>query len=468
MRLHLFQTGVAAKPMIQTNGKIMMGTSMVYLIIQIPAFVELAKNPGQPHKQATVETKWVLVSMVACFATFVGYLVYCVRENNKHDEEKDGLSPIGMKTNNVVQKVLDQGLMSIGTVLAQEMKAELLGDREGSVTSLMGNAPDRKRSVTSLMGTAPETSARLTSFLKKKFNEYDEDRSGTLEVGELRILFGDLGVTDKAHFKGMLEEMDTDHDGHISFDEFKKALMLVVVEPLRRIMQGTADGPDALALRAQSVNNPYEDGGDDVPLLTGDADEPGDDDDEEEEMPTDISQLPANEQMAAVVKRSLKMMAVGTIVVLLVSDPTVDLLSDLGDRLHIPAFVISFLLAPMASNASELVAAYSYAKKKTAATMQVSLSTLEGAGIMNNTFTTAIFFIGMYINKPSATSEGIEWGFTCETIGIVVVQLIVGTLAQKKVFRLIDGFVILSLFPLSLIGIMLLKTCTHLDGFDGK
>jgi hypothetical protein len=43
---NLFQTGVTAKPVIQTNGKIMMLTSMVYLIIQIPAFVELGSHSG--------------------------------------------------------------------------------------------------------------------------------------------------------------------------------------------------------------------------------------------------------------------------------------------------------------------------------------------------------------------------------------------------------------------------------------
>jgi Ca2+/Na+ antiporter len=114
--------------------------------------------------------------------------------------------------------------------------------------------------------------------------------------------------------------------------------------------------------------------------------------------PDDLKDLSPKDQMSAIVRRSLYMMSVGTLVVLIVSDPTVDVLSDFGNRLGIKPFVISFLLAPMASNASELVAAFSYAKKKTASTMAVALSTLEGAGIMNNTFTTAIFFIGIYIN----------------------------------------------------------------------
>lgn len=49
------------------------------------------------------------------------------------------------------------------------------------------------------------------------------------------------------------------------------------------------------------------------------------------------------------------MMFVGTVVVLLVSDPMVDVLDSIGKRLGIGAFYVAFVLAPLASNASELV-----------------------------------------------------------------------------------------------------------------
>ncbi len=62
------------------------------------------------------------------------------------------------------------------------------------------------------------------------------------------------------------------------------------------------------------------------------------------------------------------------------------MLVTLGARTGIPAFYIAFVLAPLASNASELIAAYNYAKKKTASSISISLATLEGAAVMNNTF----------------------------------------------------------------------------------
>ncbi len=64
----------------------------------------------------------------------------------------------------------------------------------------------------------------------------------------------------------------------------------------------------------------------------------------------------------------------------------VDVLSEIGKRTNISPFYIAFVLAPLASNASELIAAYNYSQKKTVTSMSISLSTLQGAAVMNNTF----------------------------------------------------------------------------------
>jgi hypothetical protein len=59
---------------------------------------------------------------------------------------------------------------------------------------------------------------------------------------------------------------------------------------------------------------------------------------------------------------------------------------EIANRVGVSAFYVSFVLAPLASNASEVVASMFYAAKKTRKTMTVSLSALEGAACMNNTF----------------------------------------------------------------------------------
>ena len=50
-----------------------------------------------------------------------------------------------------------------------------------------------------------------------------------------------------------------------------------------------------------------------------------------------------------------------------------------------PPFYVAFLLAPLASNAAEFIAAYHYAAKKSQRSITVSLAALEGAPCMDTT-----------------------------------------------------------------------------------
>ncbi|CAK0860965.1 unnamed protein product [Prorocentrum cordatum] len=118
-------------------------------------------------------------------------------------------------------------------------------------------------------------------------------------------------------------------------------------------------------------------------------------------------------------------MGIGTLMVLLFSDPMVDVLSEWGVRTGVPSFYVSFVLAPFASNASELLAAYSYASKKTPSSITNSLSSLLGAACMNNTFCLGIFLALCYF-------QGLAWQFTAETIAIIFVQWLIGGLAMLK------------------------------------
>merc|ERR1711924_387418 len=98
-------------------------------------------------------------------------------------------------------------------------------------------------------------------------------------------------------------------------------------------------------------------------------------------------------------------------------DPMVDVLNELGVRTGIPPFFVAFILAPLASNASELIASYNYAAKKTSSTIQVSFSQLLGAANMNNTFCLGIF-LALICFRP------LVWEFTAETISILLIELI--------------------------------------------
>ena len=175
-----------------------------------------------------------------------------------------------------------------------------------------------------------------------------------------------------------------------------------------------------------------------------------DDDDEEEEMPDEFAELTPEQQQSAVGHKAAWMLTIGTILVVLFSDPMVDVLSEVGARTGIPAFYVSFVLAPLASNASEVIASYNYAQKKTAKSMAISLSALQGACCMNNTFVLGIFMICVY-------SQSLAWQFFAETLSILFSVLFIAAMSMKKTHTLLDGLIIMLMYPVSLILVYMLE-----------
>merc|ERR1719276_701375 len=107
--------------------------------------------------------------------------------------------------------------------------------------------------------------------------------------------------------------------------------------------------------------------------------------------------------------------------------------------MDISPFYVSFILAPLASNASEVLSSTYYASKKTTKTISVAFSALEGAAAMNNTFCLAIF-MGLIFFR------GLAWQYTVETIAIVAVQGIIYYMTQKNYLTALDGLIVIAVF----------------------
>ena len=135
---------------------------------------------------------------------------------------------------------------------------------------------------------------------------------------------------------------------------------------------------------------------------------------------------------------------------LIFSDPMVDVLSVTADRIGVPAFYVSFILAPLASNASEVIASQYYAMKKTRKTITVSLTALEGAASMNNTFCLSIFMALIYF-------RGLAWQYSAETIAIITVQIGIGIVTLKDKMSTGTAIIVFSVFPLSVLFVALLE-----------
>jgi hypothetical protein len=69
---------------------------------------------------------------------------------------------------------------------------------------------------------------------------------------------------------------------------------------------------------------------------------------------------------------------------------------------------------------------------------------------MNNTFCLAIFLVIVF-------AQELAWEFAAETLSIVVVQLIIGVIAQKRTHTLFDAYLVAALYPLSIVLVVVLE-----------
>jgi len=181
------------------------------------------------------------------------------------------------------------------------------------------------------------------------------------------------------------------------------------------------------------------------PVVIKQDEEAVDDDEEEETSPTSTMTV------RQIITRATIFLAVGTGVVTFFSDPMVGAITRFGAATNIPAFYVSFIVAPLASNASELVAAIIFASKQKKENMTLTMSSLYGAATMNNTMCLGLFL-------ALIAFQGLAWEFSAETIVIFLVTFIVGLLQILNVtFKAWHAFAVLGLYPLSLFIVAILE-----------
>jgi len=367
------------------------------LIIQVPAWFLDHTNSLDPttmptHNQtlaqAASENQWAMIGGIGALVAFLGYLYFCF---------------LASKEDKVLQSVID-GI--------KNKKISLGGALEFLMTS---NSTGKEQPL-------DDKNIALKTIMRPFFAKYDADNSGNMEKSEFLIMLRDLDdQLQKDEAEDLWKTFETSGDGKIMFDEFCKGFASYLAK----------EGTSEKLKRCKTSSK--------IPAYEMEAEEDG-----EEEVPEDLADLSYEDQQRAIKFRATWMMALGTTVVVLVSDPFVDVLTNWGDRIGIPSFYISFVVAPFASNASELLSAYTYAKKKTKSAITTSLSTLIGAACMNNTFCLGIFYGLIYF-------KGLAWQFTAETTAIIFVQWIIGLLAMARETQAwFVAFIILAMYPFCL------------------
>ncbi|KAJ8608879.1 hypothetical protein CTAYLR_005272 [Chrysophaeum taylorii] len=443
----------------------MLATATPYLIVEIGALVAEQKNGGITNQQdvdddkaetlALEESPAALVALLVTVFWFVAYLCYQYRcaygENTTTLEERQRAATV-----NTVNKAGVGLVAAIRPVLAAHSKrappvATLSFDAESVPLTGGGGAA----------ASTPTEDAMLKSILTPFFRRYDVDKTGTLSISELGRVFADMNENKSAtDLRSLFEEYDRDKSGQLSFEEFVLGMKKYVAakdpnyseaEEHKRRKSGKAAEKQPVVVAS--------------PMVAGKAGlipEPEDDneDEEEEEMPEEFAAQKfhsVDEQQRAIKRSALTKCVLGTAVVLCFSDPITDVLDEVGDRTGISAFYIGFVVAPLITNGSELLASYTFALKKTSKSMVVAYEQLLGAAIMNNTYCLAIFLMLIY-------AQNLYWNYTAEVLSIVFAEIVVFFIVTTfKVHTLKTAVAVLSLYPLTVVIVYVLENFVGLS-----
>jgi len=450
----MFESGISYQPVIRSTAKVMLMTAMTFLVIQVPAFsfddelkiqsnttAEAAASLEEITKENKKEATVCIVGGVICVLEFFLYLYwqYQVSQEGDGSEQKQGcMSRMMAKLTGASQlpnrrtevdflanKIMEQGIGLYMKRYREKLEQGKLG---------AGKTYNDK-----LMTDGKSVDSNFESVMKVFFKKYGnlETQDNMICLSEFTRLVNDLRIDlPQNEIEPRFKSADSSKDGALQFDEFMECFSKLAALPPKEVPSGRFQSQVVKPTKSEAAEEEEE---------------------EQEEMPEEFADLSPDVQRQRILFKSCYMMAAGTVLVLIFSDPMVDVLAGIGEKTGVPSFYIAFILAPLASNASELVAAYSYSLKKTSKTITISLSTLEGAACMNNTFCLAIFFGLIYC-------QGLAWKFTAETISILFVQVVIfGVVMVKDTQTLADGVGILMLLPLSLALVYVLENLCLLD-----
>jgi Ca2+/Na+ antiporter len=423
---NLFETGVQVTDEIPTNAKIMLLTAAAYLIIWIPA---ITYRDLQPHEAAAKEKYYALAGLIVTFVAFIAYSVYMVYSANAADAYNERQAAL------IRQRFEQDVSFNIYSFVSASITEESAGlsagllSKDGQVSEYMKQ--------------------RLAPVLRSLWAHADMDQNGCLDADELRFLLCEalkakhMSEVPTAEVAALMTKYDKDNNSTLEFDEFEVLFFDFVLS--HKEDAGGNTPPGAVAPGLSSVNGAggsserQERFKQQVAQVDEDAEE-------EEDEESEHSHLSPTQ----VLLRAAGTIFVGVAIVTLFSDPMVDVLTVFGDRISVPPFYISFIVTPLVSNASELIASIVFASKRTSASMTMTFSALLGAATMNNTFVLAIFLALVYFKE-------LAWEFTAEVLVILVVEIIMFAIAFRKNFPSYWAWVVLSLFPLSIVFVFLLE-----------
>jgi len=448
--------GIAMKSAVAEGSKFMLLSMLSYFVIFFPSlYMEMTE--ADKRKQAKTENLFALIGCITCAVAFFWYLYIQFRGA----EEGDNI----VIEINVITEAIKRGEITLRGAMADiynigqkeiSFRAPGKGELEKPLLhqeSLLATAEQNKRGI-----------RRMIKILSPFFQMYDINKDNSIDFDEFCKIINDLNerALSTDHMKAIFLRADADKNGSISFEEFVACMIMFALGAVDEVKTGAEFARESIkeqtpmALMERTLK---ERGGrgskNDEEEKSGfgfGSEESDSDDSEVEDMPEDLAGLSVDEQQRRIKRRAVWKLGIGSLLLLVFADPMVDCMGEIGTRLYISPFFVSFVLAPVASNASECVSAYNYAIKRTVKMTTVAIQCLIGAAIMNNTFCLCIF-LGLVYGRT------LTWNFTAEFLSLLIVEIFMGWLCiRRTVIRLPMAWIVLSLYPLSLILVFVLQS----------
>lgn len=446
-------------------------TSLAYLIVLFPNIVYAADST---RAIAFEDKNFALAGFCICMALLIYYL--CVQFINANNEDTANQ----LLRDELLRKSLRKKIVSLFAVMEMEMESKDLttssprydsssfsgsdgerGDshksrsRSGGSAGSAGNrgempganddtiheiddpelflqAAARNGEAERLItGDNSRVYHRLSLILRPFFDVYDTDRSGKMELRDVPSLFHDIGERPHKASIGIFEKL-AGKDNQISFAHFLEGTIELLSQGHKDVLMHL-DNQDRIASLSHHSNDDFEHQHAELLMFDDAAD-----------VPADLQSLSTEEQQNALKWRAGILISFGLFLVVFFVAPLIDVMDEVGNRLGISDFYVSFFLSPIAGDLSTVIAAYKFALRKTPKFQTLSFAGLLGSATMNNLLTLGIFFILIYV-------QGLAWTYMIETSAIMLVELAVGLYAFKETHTMLDALIILSFFPVSFV-----------------
>ncbi|XP_059443115.1 sodium/calcium exchanger NCL-like isoform X2 [Corylus avellana] len=265
--------------------------------------------------------------------------------------------------------------------------------------------------------------------IDKLFSAIDTNKDGNISKAELRVLivgieFEEIDDLDQEDaVDRVMKEFDTSHDEVIDKDEF--------VQGIKRWLR-------KLRLRRPASCDP---GPHTTKFLH----------DYHHEVKREEDLLDVRDQCDEVVGgvvsfkwKAVLLLVLGAIIAVAFADPLVDAVDNFSAATSIPAFFISFIVLPLATNSCEAVSTIITASRNKRKTASLTFSELYGAATMRNVLSLSVFLALVYM-------RGLPWDFTAEMLVVLIVCVVMGALGSFRThYPLWTSILAILLYPFSL------------------